>query len=67
METSLLGAEGSDKAFLLGSEVGYLLDFSLGGLGSEVGSTEGESLRASQGHHSCLGGGSYSSMLDSSG
>ena len=47
MEYSLLGSEGSDKTSYLGSEIGFLVDFSLGGTGSGLGSTGGGSLRDS--------------------
>ena len=45
VESSLMGAEGSDRASELGSEVGSLVGSSLGGLSSEVSSTEGGLLR----------------------
>ena len=60
MEYSLLGSEGSEKTSYLGSEIGFLVDFSLGGPGSKVGSMESLSLGASRGPHGCPGGGSYS-------
>ena len=47
MESSLTGAEGSDRASELGSEVGSLVGFSLGGPVSRVGSAEIGSLRNS--------------------
>ena len=40
MESSLLGAEGSDRASESVPEVGSLVGFSLGGTGSRVGSSE---------------------------
>ena len=49
METSLVGAKGSDREPELGSKVGYSVDFSLGCLGSRVGSAEGFLLRDSRG------------------
>ena len=42
MESSLVGMKVSDEASYLGSEVGSSVGFSLGGPGSEVGSTEGK-------------------------
>ena len=45
METSLVGAKGSERASKLGSEVGFSVGFSLGGPGSRVGSAEGGPLR----------------------
>ena len=47
MEPSLVGAEGSNRASESGSEVGSLVDFSLGGPVSGVGSAEGGSPRDS--------------------
>ena len=41
MEPSFVGAEGSSEASYLGSKFIFLVGFSLGGPGSEVGSTEG--------------------------
>ena len=40
MERSIVGAEGSDRASESGSEVGYLVVFSLGGPASGVGYME---------------------------
>ena len=54
MEPSLVGAEGSDRVTESGSEVGSLIDFSLGGPGSGVGSTEGGWLEDSRGSSSSL-------------
>ena len=58
METSLVGAKGSDREPELGSKVGYSVDFSLGGLGSRVGSAEVGSLGDSQGSFSLSSGSS---------
>ena len=52
MEPSLVGAEGSDRASESGYEVGSLIGFFIGGMGSEVGSAEGGSLRDSRGFYS---------------
>ena len=54
MEPSLVGAEGSDKVSESGYKVSSLVGFSLGGLGSGVGSLEGGSLGDSQGFSSLL-------------
>ena len=52
MESYLGDAEGSDNAPESGSEVGYSVDFPLGGTGSGVGSTETGSLGDSRGSSS---------------
>ena len=44
---SILGAEGSDRISESVFEFSYLADFSLGGLGSGVGSAKGRLLRDS--------------------
>ena len=67
MEISLLGAEGYYEASELGSKVGYLVVFLLGGLYYEVGPMEGVSLRYSWGPHSCPGGRSPPPPLELSG
>ena len=64
MEPTLVGAEGSDKASYLGSEVGSLVGFSLGGPGSNVGYAEGGFLGASRGPCGFPDGGLYSSPLN---
>ena len=56
METYLLGAEGYDGALDLGYKVVSPVFFLLRGLGSEVGSTEGGLLGASQVPCGCTGG-----------
>ena len=53
-----MGVDGSNDASELGSEVGYLVCFSLAGPGSEVGYTEGVLLGSSQVLQVCMGGGS---------
>ena len=45
MEYSLVVVEGSDRASESASKVGYLVGFSIGGLGSGVVSAEGGLLR----------------------
>ena len=45
MESSLVVVEGSDRASESASKVGYLVGFSIGGLGSGVVSAEGGLLR----------------------
>ena len=54
MEPSLVGAEGSDRASELGSEVNSLIGFLLGGLVSEVGSVEVGLISDSRGCYSLL-------------
>ena len=64
MESSLLGVEGYDEASELGSKVGFLVYFLLGGPGFDMISMEGGLLRSSQGPHGCLGGVYPPSLLD---
>ena len=65
MEPYLFGAEGYDEALDLGYKVVFPGGGLLRGLGSEVGSTEGGSLGASQGPCGCTGGQFSSFLLDS--
>ena len=59
--------KGFDESSYLGSEVGSLVGFSLGGPVSEVVSVEGGFLGASCGPYGCMGWGFLSSSLKSSG
>ena len=56
MEYPLTGMEVYSEATDLGSKVGSLVVFLLGGPGSEVRSIEGGFIGDSRGPHSCPGG-----------